>query len=123
MAAPNIVNVTNINGKSFGNVLTTSNAIILVNGSGSGNVLKINNIVVSNVDGTTAADVTIEFNTAAAGTGTATKLVSTVSVPADASLIVTDKSTAFYMEENTCIKGLASANSDLEVFVSFEVIS
>ena len=123
MAAPNIVNVTNINGKSFGNVLTTSNAIILVNGSSSGNVLKINNIVVSNVDGTSAADVTIEFNTAAAGTGTATKLVSTVSVPADASLIVTDKSTAFYMEEDTSIKGLASANSDLQVFVSYEVIS
>jgi len=123
MAAPNIVNVTNINGKSFGNVLTTSNAIILVKGSGSGNVLKINNIVVSNVDGTAAADVTIEFNTSAAGTGTATKLVSTVSVPADASLIVTDKSTAFYMEEDTSIKGLASANSDLQVFVSYEVIS
>ena len=123
MAAPNIVSVTNINGKSFGNVLTTSNAIILVNGSSSGNVLKINNIVVSNVDGTSAADVTIEFNTAAAGTGTATKLVSTVSVPADASLIVTDKSTAFYMEEDTSIKGLASANSDLQVFVSYEVIS
>ena len=123
MAAPNIVNVTNINGKSFGNVLTTSNAIILVNGSGSGNVLKINNIVVSNVDGSTAADVTIEFNTSAAGTGTATKIVNTVSVPADASLIVTDKSTAFYMEEDTSIKGLASADNDLQVFVSFEVIS
>ena len=62
MAAPNIVNVTSINGKTFGNVLTTSNVIILANGSGSGNVLKINNIVVSNVDGTSAADVTIELN-------------------------------------------------------------
>ena len=86
-------------------------------------LLKINNIVVSNVDGSTAADVTIEFNTSAVGTGTVTRLVNTVSVPADASLIVTDKSTAFYMEENTCIKGLASASGDLEVFVSYEVIS
>ena len=123
MAAPNIVNVTNINGKSFGNVLTTSNAIILVNASGSGNVLKINNIVVSNVDGSTAADVTIEFNTSAVGTGTVTRLVNTVSVPADASLIVTDKSTSFYLEENTSIKGFASANSDLEVLISYEVLS
>jgi hypothetical protein len=123
MAAPNIVNVTNINGKTFGNVLTTSNAIILANGSGSGNVLKINNIVISNVDGTSAADVTIELNSLAAGTGTATRLVSTVAVPADASLIVTDKSTSFYMEENTSIKGFASASGDLEVLVSYEVIS
>ena len=123
MAAPNIVNVTNINGRTFGNVLTTSNVIILANGASSGNVLKINNIVVSNVDGTSAADVTIELNSLAAGTGTATRLVSTVGVPADASLIVTDKSTSFYMEENTSIKGFASANSDLEILVSYEVIS
>ncbi len=123
MAAPNIVNVTNINGRTFGNVLTTSNAIIIANGSGSGNVLKINNIVVSNVDGASSADVTIEFNSLAAGTGTATRLVSTVAVPADASLIVTDKSTSFYMEENTSIKGFASAAGDLEVLVSYEVIS
>ena len=123
MANPNLVNVTNINGRTFGNVLTTSNAIIIANASGSGNVLKINNIVVSNVDGSTAADVTIEFNTSAVGTGTVTRLVNTVSVPADASLIVTDKSTSFYLEENTSIKGFASANSDLEVLISYEVLS
>ena len=123
MAAPNIVNVTNINGRTFGNVLTTSNAIIIANGSGSGNVLKINNIVVSNVDGLSPADVTIELNSLAAGTGTPIRLVSTVSVPADASLIVTDKSTSFYMEENTSIKGFASAAGDLEILVSYEVIS
>lgn len=123
MANPNLVNVTNINGKTFGNVLTTSNAIIIANGAGSGNVLKINNIVVSNIDGTSAADVTIEYNTAAAGNGTPYRLASTISVPADASLIVTDKSTSFYLEENTSIKGFASANNDLEVVVSYEVLS
>jgi len=123
MANPNLVNVTNINGRSFGNVLTTSNAIIIANGASSGNVLKINNIVVTNVDGSAAADVTIEYNTLAAGTGTPYRIASTISVPADASLIVTDKTTSFYMEENTSLKGLASANGDLEVLVSYEVLS
>ena len=123
MANPNLVNVTNINGKSFGNVLTTTSAVIIANGASSGNVLKINNIVVTNVDGTAAADVTIEYNTAAAGNGTGYKIASTISVPADASLIVTDKTTSFYLEENTSIKGLASTNGDLEVLVSYEVLS
>ena len=123
MANPNLVNVTNINGRSFGNVLTTSNAIIIANGASSGNVLKINNIVVTNVDGSAAADVTIEYNTAAAGTGTPYRIASTISVPADASLIVTDKSTSFYLEENTSLKGFASAAGDLEVLVSYEVLS
>jgi hypothetical protein len=123
MANPNLVNVTNINGRSFGNVLTTSNAIIIANGASSGNVLKINNIVVTNVDGAAAADVTIEYNTAANGTGTPFRIASTISVPADASLIVTDKSTSFYLEENTCIKGFAGTAGDLEVLVSYEVLS
>jgi hypothetical protein len=123
MANPNLVNVTNINGKSFGNVLTTTSAVIIANGASSGNVLKINNIVVTNVDGAAAADVTIEYNTAANGSGTGYKIASTISVPADASLIVTDKTTSFYLEENTSIKGLASTNGDLEVLVSYEVLS
>ena len=123
MANPNLVNVTNINGKSFGNVLTTTSAVIIANGASSGNVLKINNIVVTNVDGTAAADVTIEYNTAADGSGTGYKIASTISVPADASLIITDKTTSFYLEENKSIKGLASTNGDLEVLVSYEVLS
>ena len=122
MAAPNIVNVGTIIGKTYANVLTTSNVLHVVNGSSSGNVIKVNSIIVSNVDGSSAADVTVEINTAA-GNGTPYRLVSTVSVPADASLIVTDKTTSFYLEENQSIKGFASANSDLEIVISYEIIT
>ena len=122
MAAPNIVNVTNINGKSFGNVLTTSNALVLVNAASSGNVIKINNIVLSNFSNTSTT-ANVEYNRAAAGTGTATFLVSQVSVPSGASLIVTDKSTGFYMEEDTSIKAVAVAANSIQIFTSFEVIS
>lgn len=122
MAAPNIVNVGTIIGKTYANVLTTSNVLHVVNGSSSGNVIKVNSIVVSNVDGSSAADVTLEINTAA-GNGTPYRLVNTVSVPADASLIVTDKTTSFYLEENQSIKGFASANSDLEIVISYEIIT
>jgi hypothetical protein len=123
MAAPNIVNVANIFAKTFANVVTTSNAIVIANGSNSGNVLKINTIILSNVDGTYAASANVEYNSAAAGTGTPYRLARTVSVPPNSSLIVVDKSTAFYMEENTSIKTQASANSNLEIIVSYEVLS
>lgn len=122
MANPNIVNVGTILGKTYANVLTTSNVLHVVNGSSSGNIIKINSIVVSNVDGAAAADVTLEVNNAA-GNGTPYRLVSTVSVPADASLIVTDKTTTFYLEENQSIKGFASANGDLEIIISYEIIT
>ena len=80
-------------------------------------------IQVANVDGTNACDVTIDVHSAASGGGTAYSLVSTVSVPADASLIVLDKSTAIYLEENTSITATAGTASDLEVIVSYEQIT
>jgi hypothetical protein len=80
-------------------------------------------IQVANVDGTNAADVTVDVHSAASGGGTAYSLVSTASVPADASLIALDKSTALYLEEDKSITATASAANDLEVIVSYEEIS
>ena len=120
MAIPNIVNVSSIQAKSFGNTLTTSNALVLVNAASSGNCIKINNIVLSNYSAS-AATASVEFNRAAAGTGTATFLIAGVSVPPNAS--VTDKSTGFYMEEDTSIKAVAGTATAVQVFVSYEVIS
>ena len=124
MAAPNIVNVSTIIGKSATIALsTTSQTTLVSNAASSGKVFKINMIQVANVDGTDAADVTVDVHSAAAGGGTAYSLVSTASVPADASLIAVDKNTALYLEEDKSITATASAANDLEVIVSYEEIS
>jgi hypothetical protein len=124
MANPNIVNVTDIRGKTtYAALTTTLTTVLLANAASSGKVLKINSIMVSNVDGTSAADVTIDINTAAAGSGTSYALANTISVPADATLSVIDKTNAFYLEEDKSILGGASANSDLEVVISYEEIN
>lgn len=124
MAAPNIVNVTSILGKTDQYALTTtSQTTILTNAASSGNVLKVNVIQVANVDGTNACDITIDVHSAASGGGTAYSLVSTVSVPADASLIVLDKNTAIYLEEDMSITATAGTASDLEVVISYEQIT
>ena len=124
MAAPNIVDVTTITGKSATIALSTTSATTLVsNAASSGKVFKINMIQIANVDGANAADVTIDVHSAAAGGGTAYSLVATASVPADASLIALDKNTALYLEEDKSITATASAANDLEVIVSYEEIS
>ena len=124
MAAPNIVNVTTITGKSAVVDLTTTAATAVVsNAAASGKVFKINSLVVSNVDGTNAADITVSYYSAAAIGGTATQIVSTVSVPADASLIVIDKNTSLYLEEDRSIGATAGSANDLKVVVSYEDIS
>ncbi len=124
MAAPNIVDVSTIIGKSATIALsTTSQTTLVSNAASSGKVFKINMIQVANVDGTNAADVTVDVHSAAAGGGTAYSLVSTISVPADASLVAVDKGTALYLEEDRSITATAGTANDLEVIVSSEEIS
>ncbi len=124
MAAPNIVDVSTIIGKSATVALsTTSQTTLVSNAASSGKVFKINMIQVANVDGVNAADVTVDMHSAASGGGTAYSLVATVSVPADSSLVALDKGTSVYLEEDRSITATASAANDLEVIVSYEEIS
>ena len=124
MANPNIVNVAAIYGENSSVSLTTTSATSLVsNAASSGKVYKINTIMVANVDGTNAADITINKYSAAALGGTAFPTVSTVSVPADATLIVLDKTTAIYLKENESIGATAGTASDLVVTTSWEEIN
>ena len=124
MAAPNIVNVGTITGKSFYLALSNTSATqLVINAASSGKVFKINMIQVANVDGTNACNVTVDYHTQDDIGGTAYSLVSTVSVPADASLVVIDKNTALYLEEDRSISVTAGTANDLEVLVSYEEIS
>jgi hypothetical protein len=124
VSAPNIVNVTTITGKTNVVDLTTTNATLVVeNPAASNKVFKINSLVVSNVDGTNAADITISLYSEDNIGGTATQIVSTVSVPADASLVVIDKNTSIYLEEDKSIGATAGSASDLKVVCSYEEIS
>ena len=120
MAAPNIVNVATITGKTTGAALgTTLTTSLLANSASSGKVFKINTIIVANVDCANAADATIEYYDGSTGY----KLANTIAVPADSTLIVLSKDTAIYLQEGESIRGGASAASDLECVISYEEIS
>jgi hypothetical protein len=123
MAAPNIVNVTSIIGNSLSVAVGTSATQLASNAASSGKVFKINSILIANIDGTAAADITVNIYSAAALGGSATAIASTISVPADASLIVIDKTTSFYLLENQSIGAIAGTASDLVATISFEEIT
>lgn len=124
MAAPNIVNVGTITGKSAAVALSTTSATQLVsNAVSSGKVFKINMIQVANVDGVNACTVTVDYHSQDDIGGTAYSLAGTISVPPDASLIVLDKNTAIYLEEDRSISVTAGTANDLEVLISYEEIS
>jgi hypothetical protein len=124
MSNPNIVNVTVINGNSSQVSLANTSANQLVsNAAASSKVFKINSIVVSNTNGTAAANITISTYSAATLGGTAYPIASTISVPANSTLIVTDKSTTFYLLENQSIGATAGTANYLTVQTSWEEIS
>ena len=131
MANPNIVNVTSILGTTTYYTPTGTAAVVLLpNAAASGTVFKINQIVAANVNGSAAVDTTVSIYSngavaqgSAPSGGTAYPIVSTVSVPADASLIVTDKTTAIYLMENHSITITSGTASGITYSISYEVIS
>lgn len=124
MAAPNIVNVSTITGKTAVVDLTSTNATAVVsNPVSSGKVFKINSLYVSNVDGTNNAEITISIYSQDDIGGTATEICKTVIVPADGTLVVIDKNSSVYLEEDKSIGATAGAANDLKVVCSYEEIS
>jgi hypothetical protein len=115
MAAPNIVNVTSIYGKTVANNLTTTQIAQLT--CATDKVLKVNTIMVSNIDGTNAADATVLLRPSG---GSLYRIASTISVPADSTLVVLSKDTSIYLEEGDQIEAFASATGDLDIIISYE---
>jgi hypothetical protein len=127
MANPNIVNVATINGGNAGfNLSATATATLLT--VASDKIVKINTIIVANVDGTDTATFDLFIDGLGSGATGVTLtgadatvyLAKTMSVPNDASLSLL--SSPIYLMEGDILKGGASAASDLDLFISYDVI-
>ena len=124
MANPNIVNVTAIYGvTTIGALTTTLTTVLLSNAASSGSVNKVEGILISNVNATLNASVTMSIAPTAGGTGTSRSLAYQINVPALSSLQLIDKNSTFYLNENTSIIGGSSTTPILEYVISYENIS
>jgi hypothetical protein len=120
MAAPNLVNVATITGKTTGVAIGNTATTVVTNASSSGQLWKINSLIVSNVNGSAAATVTVSV---LKGGATAYRLSYLISVPAGASLVVIDRTAQVYLEENDTLQATASASSYLEAVCSYEILA
>lgn len=119
MAAPNIVNVSNIIGNTAVQSVTTSATAIVENSAASGKVYKLNCIVVSNIDASNVATITVDLYRDT----TAYKLVSNIPVAVNTSFTPIDKSLSLYLLEGDTIRLTANANSRLQAVCSWEEIA
>lgn len=117
MAAPNLMSVTTVTGKTAVANITTVASNVVVNSAGSGKLTKITALYISNVNGGSAADVSVDFYRS----GTAYEIASTVSVPADSTLDLISKNV--YLEEGDSLRIYASANSYLKAVCSYEEVT
>ena len=118
MATPNIVSVATINGFCVTGAVTTSNVDVV--DVTAEYVYKINNVIIANIDGTNSATVTVSVSTDNGSNYYA--IASTVAVPADATLVLIDKNSSFYLDETDLLRITGSANGDLTYLVSGEKI-
>lgn len=131
MTAPNLLGLTTGTGKTTYYTPSGTTAVVLLpNASGSGKVFKINQIVAANVNGTSAVDCTVSLYTnggvaqgSAPSGGTAYPIASTIAVPADASLIISDKTTQIYLEEDRSISVTSGTANGITYTVSYEELS
>ena len=127
MANPNLINVSSVLAANAGFNLTATATATLITVSAD-KLVKINRVTVANVDGTNSATFDLFVDGMGSGsTGVTTTgadatvyLAKTVAVPADTTLVVVD--TPIYLMEGDILKGGASAASDLDMFVSYEIL-
>ena len=124
MAAPNIVNITSMIGKTDTTSLTTTSATnILNNAASSGKVLRVTLVRAVNTDGSNAADISVSLYSAASLGGAATELIQAKEVAINTNLVVITKDTPLYLEEDTSLGATASAANDIKMIVTYEEIS
>lgn len=123
MANPNLLESSTVVGNNSFVAATTTAQAVVNNAASSGKVYKVNSLVASNVDGSASQDVTVNIYSQDDLGGTAYAIVSTLSVPADASVVVIDKTTSVYLKEDQSIGVIAGGNSDIVVTCSWEEIS
>ena len=127
MAAPNIVTVSNILGKSNVANITTVSSAVIVNPVNSNKVFKINTIIISNIDGVSVGSVSVDLfkfgaQNASTGVGNTTYAIANlISVPAKSSLDILSKT--LYLEEGDQIRVKADSNNRLNFISSFEEIT
>jgi len=119
MAAPNASSPTRVEFKSTRLAATTSSQTILSCGASSNMAIRVVSLIAANIDGTNAADVTV---TTTDGTNSHA-LVSTVAVPADASLVIASRENPIHLAEGWTLAGLASASGDIVFNVAYEEIT
>ena len=119
MANPNIRNVATLIGNSVAQNATTTFADFVSNAAASNTLYRITTLSASNLDGTNAQNVSIDFVRSSINYA----IVRGVTIPAGSTLVPVTKDSSIYLKEGDKLQVRASTNSNVQIFCSFEELS
>ena len=129
MANPNLLNISSVYGVTSSLTPSVNTAVVLLNNAASsGHVFKIESIVATNIDGTNAINASLYLydngavvkGSAPSGGTTSSYIASTISIPANASLVLLDKTTTIYLTEGNSLVVQSGTASKIVYTVSYE---
>ncbi|MCH9787295.1 MAG: hypothetical protein K0U55_12795 [Gammaproteobacteria bacterium] len=124
MAAPNIINISSMLGKtSTTNLTTTSATNVLNNAASSGKVLRVTLVRAVNVDGSSAADISVSIYSEDDLGGAQTELIQNKSVSANENYDIVTRDAPIYLEEDKSLGAVSSAANDIKIIVTYEELS
>jgi hypothetical protein len=118
MAIPNQIHVTQRLKRSKALELTTASVALLTNAASSGKSIEITSLIVANIDGTNSATASLSW-TDASNSDTEFFFASTVAYAADLAASALPTGCTLVLEEGDVLKGLASANGDLVLHMTY----
>ena len=117
MAAPNLLALTQVYGRSTATNIGTAVTVLLSNAFASGKSVKVVSVYVANVDSTTAAKVSVDFYR----NSMSIRVIDRLQISPGDSLIVMDRNSALFLEEGDSLRCYSDQTDLMHVTVSYEV--
>ena len=117
MAAPNLIQVTSVYGKTTNTSIGTPVTVVVSNPTSSNKSYKINSCYIANIDNTTTAKISLDFFRG----GTSIRFLDRMSVDPGDTLVALSRDTSIYLEEGDSIRCYANLNGLVHVVLSYEI--
>ena len=117
MAAPNLIQVTSVYGKTTSTSIGTAVTVLVSNAVASNKSYKINSLYLSNIDNSLTARVSVDHYRL----GTSIRLIDRMSLASGDSLVVLSRDTSIYLEEGDSLRAYADVSGRAHLVLSYEI--
>lgn len=119
MAAPNLIQVTQVYGRTISTPIGTAVTILASNPSSSNKSYKLNGLFIANIDNSTACKVSVDF----LRFGNSIRIVDRMEITPGETLVAMSRDTSIYLEEGDSLRCYADQENLIHVVLSYEINS